>query len=352
MKFLAYLASPWTDVNSRQSSHGDSVSVLDGIRALAVLMVLAGHTVAFGMSGQGSVGVFLFFTLSGFVLMLPFADRPRQIFEPSEAWRYFANRALRIVPAFVVAVLFLTWYMEKSWTWAWLNLSFYAGWNHLWSVAEEVRFYFLFPFVVGALALLPSQAWRMAALVGLILLAFEFQGVHRVSILIDDNAVLFYFYFFLSGMLACLIYRELSRRTISSGYTVDALAPLIILSLVYLIGWERPDVWCVIFFLLLIGITTSERAFTSRLMRSWIMRHIGLLSYSFYLFHFTVSTWLWAFGLRTTELFAATFAATYVISIASYLLIEKPFLMLKPKRLGGAINMPGLFRPRGPQQGL
>jgi hypothetical protein len=43
MKFLAYLASPWTDVNGRQSSHGDSVSVLDGVRGLAVLIVLASH---------------------------------------------------------------------------------------------------------------------------------------------------------------------------------------------------------------------------------------------------------------------------------------------------------------------
>lgn len=167
MTFRTYLASPWADVDGRRSSRGDSVAVLDGIRGLAVLIVLASHTGAFGMTGQGSVGVFLFFALSGFVLMLPFAERPARIFQLREVWYYVANRALRIVPLYVAAVLFLRWYM---------------------------------------------------------------------------------------------------------------------------------------------------------------------LSYSLYLFHFSVSTWLSTFGFGASELFAVTFAVTYIIAIASYLAIEKPFLMLKPSR--------------------
>jgi hypothetical protein len=84
MKFLRYLTSPFTNVDSRQSSHGDSVAALDGIRGLPVLIVLTSHTAAFGRSGNGGIGVFLFFALSGFVLMLPFADRPQRIFQPRE----------------------------------------------------------------------------------------------------------------------------------------------------------------------------------------------------------------------------------------------------------------------------
>lgn len=334
MTFLTYLASPWTDVDRRRSSHGDSVSVLDGIRGLAVLIVLASHTNSFGLSGQGSVGVFLFFALSGFVLTLPFADRPERIFQPREFWHYFANRALRIVPAFTVAVLFLRWYMDKSWTWACLNLSFYAGWNHLWSVAEEVQFYLLFPLVVAALAQLSSLAWRIAALAAMIGLAWTLRDLHRVDILVDGVSREFYFYFFLAGMLSCLTYRTLGRRSVARG--VDAIAAVAVLALFYLNGWQHPEPWCALFILLLTGMTINEDAFTSRMLRSWIMRHIGLLSYSLYLFHFTVSTWLSALGLVESELFAATFALTYVIAIASYLLVEKPFLMLKPRGLSHA----------------
>lgn len=218
MTFRTYLAGPWADVDGRRSSHGDSVAVLDGIRGLAVLIVLASHTGAFGMAGQGSVGVFLFFALSGFVLMLPFAERPARIFQLREVWHYVANRALRIVPLYVAAVLFLRWYMSEPWPWAWLNLSFYAGWNHLWSVAEEVRFYLLFPFVVGLLALLPSRAWRIAALMAMMVFAWALRNQHRVDLLIDGTTFEFYFYFFLAGMLACLMYRATGWHPIKLAY--------------------------------------------------------------------------------------------------------------------------------------
>jgi peptidoglycan/LPS O-acetylase OafA/YrhL len=341
MTFRTYLASPWADVDGRRSSRGDSVAVLDGIRGLAVLIVLASHTGAFGMTGQGSVGVFLFFALSGFVLMLPFAERPARIFQLREVWYYVANRALRIVPLYVAAVLFLRWYMSEPWPWAWLNLSFYAGWNHLWSVAEEVRFYLLFPFVVGLLALLPSRAWRIAALMAMMVFAWALRNQHRVDLLIDGTTFEFYFYFFLAGMLACLMYRAMNWHSVGLAYITDAIALTAALALAYLIGWQHRELWCGLFILLLTGITSSESSLASRLFRSWLMRHIGLLSYSLYLFHFSVSTWLSTFGFGASELFAVTFAVTYIIAIASYLAIEKPFLMLKPSRRAAA----GLSRP-------
>ena len=56
-----YVLSPFSDVYSKRSSTGKSIVVLDGIRGLAVLIVLASHTNSFGMHGQGSLGVLLFF---------------------------------------------------------------------------------------------------------------------------------------------------------------------------------------------------------------------------------------------------------------------------------------------------
>jgi peptidoglycan/LPS O-acetylase OafA/YrhL len=334
---MEYLASPWTDVNGRQSTHGDSVSALHGIRGLAVLILLASHTGAFGMRGQGGIGVFLFFALSGFVLVLPFADRPNGIFQPREIWHYFANRALRIVPAFVVAVLVIAWQQQESWKWVWLNISFYGGWNHLWSVAEEVRFYILFPFVVAILARLSSGFYRIVALAALILLAWRFQRIDMIDMM-DGRLVPFYFYFFLTGMLACLIYRALNQRSLA--HSVDVLAPLVILVVVTFNVWEYPELWCFVFLLLLVGTANSESAFTSRLLQSWIMRHLGLLSYSLYLFHVPVMTWLRPWQFEGNQLFAITLAATYLVAVAVYLIVEKPFLMLKPRRTKRPANTP------------
>lgn len=61
-KIIKYLASPYTDVNLKISTHGANLPILDGVRGLAVLIVLASHTSAFCMYGQGSLGVLLFFS--------------------------------------------------------------------------------------------------------------------------------------------------------------------------------------------------------------------------------------------------------------------------------------------------
>src|SRR5947209_3368949 len=101
MEALRYLASPWADPNVKKSADGESLYALAGVRALAVTTVIASHTSAFGMFGQGSLGVLLFFMLSGFVLTIPFEKHPERILQWSAVFRFFSNRALRILPIFL-----------------------------------------------------------------------------------------------------------------------------------------------------------------------------------------------------------------------------------------------------------
>jgi hypothetical protein len=79
--FLAYATAPFSDLDSKRSTHGDSLYVLDGVRGFAALVVMLSHTAAFGMKEQGSLGVLLFFFLSGFVLTLPYAHNPRRLLD-------------------------------------------------------------------------------------------------------------------------------------------------------------------------------------------------------------------------------------------------------------------------------
>src|SRR3546814_3743839 len=96
-----------------------------------MLVVVASHTNAFGMAGQGSIGVLLFFVLSGYVLTMPFVDRPERVLSLAAVRRFAINRVLRIVPIFVAAVLYLRWLTDKDWTWVTQHLVFAGGWNHL-----------------------------------------------------------------------------------------------------------------------------------------------------------------------------------------------------------------------------
>jgi peptidoglycan/LPS O-acetylase OafA/YrhL len=353
---MAWAASPFTDPNQKRSAHGDSLRALDGVRGLAVTIVIASHAGAFGMAGQGGLGILLFFMLSGFVLMLPFADRPERIFQRDVLLRFVTNRALRIVPVFLVAVLLIRWLIGQTSEWALDNASFHAGWDHLWSVAEEVRFYLLFPIVIAALATLSKGLPRMSLLAALIFIGWILRTSYLVS-MTGGRVVEFYFWTFLAGMLVCLLHGQLSRNGSMSNQNAQIFfesAAVAIVALMFAASeetgnfllrhlfpgprgsfafnqWDHAEFWCVLFAVLLLSITVFQRSYVSRLMQSWPMRHLGLLSYSLYLFHVPIMIIVEPYGLQQSNLFIVTFAATYVAALVAYVAVEKPFLMLKPK---------------------
>src|SRR5437588_13004508 len=76
---------------------------LDGLRALAVAAVLAFHAGATRASG-GSVGVDVFFVLSGFLITLLLLREHRRTGR-LHLGRFYARRALRLYPALVVLLL-------------------------------------------------------------------------------------------------------------------------------------------------------------------------------------------------------------------------------------------------------
>jgi peptidoglycan/LPS O-acetylase OafA/YrhL len=158
------------------------IPVLDGIRGLAILLVLLRHashhidkggsfidSLFFTVTERGWVGVDLFFVLSGFLItgILCKAKGRAGYFKD-----FYARRVLRIFPAYyAVLVIFfvvlpmipvLSWYVAGSshdqiWFWTYLtNLrvaergSFYPELipNVLWSLAIEEQFYLAWPLVV------------------------------------------------------------------------------------------------------------------------------------------------------------------------------------------------------------
>ena len=107
---------------SNKSASGESLPVLDGIRALAVIGIFARHS--WGLTGSVRVvlpvpggdidlsplivmlsnGVDLFFVLSGFLLARSFISADLRGVAQPELRRYFRTRLFRIVPAFWVVL--------------------------------------------------------------------------------------------------------------------------------------------------------------------------------------------------------------------------------------------------------
>jgi peptidoglycan/LPS O-acetylase OafA/YrhL len=148
-------------------------SPLDGIRAIAVLMVMCFH---YGYFAAGWVGVQIFFTLSGYLItgiLLQSRGNSFAAFMGNFYW----HRAVRILPLlfmfiFVVALIYAIFGVPMSFRsdWPWL-VTFTANFArmrpvdvgpcfvHIWSLAVEQQFYLVWP---ALLFFLPPRGFRFA----------------------------------------------------------------------------------------------------------------------------------------------------------------------------------------------
>lgn len=356
MNVKKYLLSPFTDVKTKCSSTGNSIVVLDGVRGLAVLIVLASHTNAFGMFAQGSLGVLLFFFLSGYVLSVPFAKKPEKILVSGAIERFIINRILRIVPIYLVIAAVTALILKTDFKWLVWNISLIKGWNHFWSVAQEARFYILFPFVLAILAKVRNDYLRLVILLGFVVFSFRYRGIHTIDMM-DGRNVEFYFYMFLGGCLTCFLVESCSTtRWMHNEYVKRAFTftnvlifLFIFFSSSYMIkyfwrplfpflpsnfvmnGWGIPNVWLILFTIFFFSLVSYREGLVYNILTGFFFRHIGLLSYSIYLVHMILMLKLRKIGLAREGLFIAVFSTSYIVALVSYVTVEKPFLLLKGK---------------------
>ncbi|WP_442682415.1 acyltransferase family protein [Stenotrophomonas sp. JC08] len=164
---------------------------LDGLRGLAVLIVIGSHLSNAGwlpwpnLSGIGKSGVYLFFVLSAYLLAHAMLARPLASLANRRYWiNYALRRVLRIWPLYLV-ILLSSWSLTRAGIGDWHyqidnaallgHLALREGQSVLWSIPVEFSFYLWLPLIVGALALLralPGGRWLgLLLLVLLVLLA-------------------------------------------------------------------------------------------------------------------------------------------------------------------------------------
>lgn len=213
---IAEKRAPETPVPPPPRSH---LASLDGLRGVAVLLVVAYHALPERLPG-GFVGVDVFFVLSGF-LITALLLREKERTGTVRLWSFWVRRIRRLVPALVVMLVVvsaatLTVGHETgsglrsqvlgalTWTSNWIQI--HQGWsysdqhlppllNHLWSLGIEEQFYLLWPLLLlAALVVLKRRASLYAvaalALVSIALMAFWYQAgdPNRAYMGLDSHA--------------------------------------------------------------------------------------------------------------------------------------------------------------------
>jgi peptidoglycan/LPS O-acetylase OafA/YrhL len=183
---------------------------LDGLRAIAVALVVAYHLFPSVNLRSGFVGVDVFFVISGF-LITSLLLREREAHGRIRLRRFWTRRARRLLPALALMVTVCAtgaWVVggdvlldlgrqvlgAATFSYNWVSIGaggdyFAAGQpellRNLWSLAVEEQFYVVWPLVLPALLFLPAR-WARA---GLALLAAAASAGWAASLLVSGSGL-------------------------------------------------------------------------------------------------------------------------------------------------------------------
>lgn len=329
---------------------------LDGLRGVAIALVVIAHFSPSGTRAHwlGAVGVAMFFTLSGFLitsLLITEHQRTGRL----NISRFYARRALRLLPALVtlVAVVSLVSLFVKGVTtpaaavgtltylgnWVIVVGGDLSGFGHTWSLAVEEQFYVVWPALFLLLVRLPArrQVHVLAAVVAGAAMIPGFIGpfpwaevYHRT----DARAVSL-----LAGCLLAFLLHRRSERSSANQWAAAAALALVVgsacVSLVFTLVFAPLAVALGMVVLIAQGATTKGVAWLS-----WApLRLLGRRSYGLYLWHSPVIA-LAARSLGGWQLVAVALPLSLALTELSWRLIEAPALRLRgrlrPSRLPGA----------------
>jgi peptidoglycan/LPS O-acetylase OafA/YrhL len=347
------------------------VPALDGLRAVAVLLVVFSHTPLLtgpGFTGIGPIdrlakggflGVDVFFVLSGFLitalLLREQADNGRVGF-----WAFYQRRALRLLPALVLLLLAHAIYAEATglsrdhelksigaalvYLYNWLPLVDFdapaQGLGHLWSLAIEEQFYLLWP----AVLILFLGVRRNANLVlAVIVAAIAAIGLHRIFVWESADSWIFPFVrtdtradsLLVGALLAAMWvrYRTPNRGLAPAAWIATAVVAVSIL----FADPERPFVYrggftAVAFAVAVVVLAVVDgRWIGTRVLSFGPLRLIGRVSYGLYLWHlavfFAVARYTPDWPTPARIVFA--FGLTALFTALSWHFVEQPALRLK-----------------------
>jgi peptidoglycan/LPS O-acetylase OafA/YrhL len=333
---------------------------LDGLRALAVVAVLAFHD---GRLRGGFLGVSTFFTLSGFLitgLLLDEWQRTRRV----SLTAFFGRRVRRLLPAAVAGVLlaaFVAVHLHDRTTSrafpldAFAALANLANWRffasgqsysalfttpsplqHYWSLAVEEQFYLvLAPLTVGLLVVLRG---RRSALLGALatLAAASFVDGWIVSAHNLDRAYYGTDTRALEFLVGSLIAVAVSGRVIEwrASRALAIAGPVALAAMVWA-NLHFPVADHALYHGVLLAyacaggivvLAARERGLIRAVCSLRPMRALGRISYGVYVFHWPIFLWLTPqrTGLSPLALTAERVAVTLVVATASFVLLERP----------------------------
>ena len=361
------------------ADRGHSIPALDGIRAVAVALVLAEHGGLPGVSG-GFLGVDVFFVLSGFLitslLLEEFRNKGRIALSG-----FWIRRARRLLPALIVVVLAVvavrklfpaeatatlrddavaSFFWMSNWAFVAQKTDYFSQGappsplQHTWSLGVEEQYYLLWPLLVIAVA---AVFWRRLRLAVFVLAATGIAASATAAIVLAPEVNRVYFgtdtrmqALLVGSAAAALLVRDWKvltsggtlirtryRRWAATALSVVGLAMLAVLAH-FATGSARDFryglliVVAVAAVLVVAPVALDQGSPVARALAWRPLVWLGAISYGVYLWHWPI--FLALNGERTGwagwPLFVLRCAATIAVATASWWLLEQPIRRWRP----------------------
>ena len=347
---------------------------IDGLRALAIIPVIFFHLKIAGFSG-GFIGVDIFFVISGYLITSIIV---RELNENKFSLiRFWERRIRRILPVlfFIIIVTTIASYFITLFPTDFINYGqslvaqslfviniffmrigdYFAApaetitLLHTWSLAVEEQFYVLFPILLYLIYKI-SKKFLLPTLITIGILSLTY-SIYLVNI--NPNEVFsipfiphiwggatnasagFYFplaraWELLAGGLLVITTWKIKNKSVAE--ILSMLGVLSILSTVFFVTdkSEFPGLIAlapVLGTLAIIVANTKHKTLVSQILSHPVLVWIGLISYSLYLWHWPliVLSQQYLNTSLTQYQSGLLFVTTFILSIFSYHLIEKPF---------------------------
>lgn len=310
------------------------ITGLDGIRAIAVIMVLAYH-LKLALFKSGFLGVTVFFVLSGYLItgILVSEVEEEGTIDLKNFWLRRIRRLVPAVMSMAVVIIFVSAVVNRviftkgckdflasvlgfnNWWQIFNKISYFeaAGvpspFTHCWSLAIETQFYLIYPLILlGIYKLVKSRGEGRAkrgllfagvtlllALISVILMIVLFdpqQDASRVYYGTDTRA----FSLLFGALLAILWeYRMVPRRLSASvNMVLGSVSFAVLLVMTIAINgssnfWYRGgQFFGTILTVLMVYAVSGRKTWLSRFLSNPVLKWIGDRSYSIYLWHYPI----------------------------------------------------------------
>ncbi|HEY1945691.1 MAG TPA: acyltransferase [Bryobacteraceae bacterium] len=356
-----------TAAKSADSDHLAHIPTLDGWRALAILGVIAFHSLTngfpgglwYGIAARGYAGVNVFFALSGFLICGKLLREQQQTANISLK-RFYLGRSFRLLPALglylvvLAALVAAGWVKAKGWEFESTLLfvrNYFPLFNghsigtytaQFWSLAVEEHFYMLWPLTMLLLGPGLRRIGLAALVLALVVFVWRCLDAHfgwfvPFATSVDSktdtrmDALLW-------GCLAAIVYPHLHPRVRALPFARNLWVPIAAVLAVVLILKHVPGgslIQAILFPVLIMSTAISPDSMLGRLLEFRFLKWIGRLSYSIYIWQqlLLIPVDLPNSPLRALQHFPANIATIFLVAAASYYLVEKPMIEVG-RRLG------------------